>query len=99
MLTPVVQRALEALTSRIGTIGDLGNADEHSDAAETLSQLHDAGERFEAEAIAAWASLNGWSPKGVARIRTLANDVLTGSTWRPGVLGGSTKREGSETRR
>ena len=31
--------------------------------------------------LAAWASLNGWSPKGVAKIRSVAADVLVGKAF------------------
>lgn len=81
MLNPIVQKAMEALTSRIGAQSNLGGPGDEEAAAGILAQLHEAGERFEPEALAAWASLNGWSPKGVARIRSVAADVLIGKSF------------------
>ena len=87
MLNPVVQKAMEALTSRIGAQANLGGPGDEEAAAGILSHLRNAGERFEPEALAAWASLNGWSPKGVAKIRSVAAEVLVGKSFggSPGV--------------
>ena len=78
MLDPVVQRAMQELTSRIGSGSGLNTPDHEAAAVGILKSLRSAGKSFEPEAIAAWASLNGWTPKGVARIRTVANDVILG---------------------
>lgn len=77
MLKPVVQKALATLSSQINTSNGLNDPGDHAAAVSLLSQLHSAGESFEPEELAAWASLNGWTPKGVAQIRSLANDVLS----------------------
>lgn len=93
MLKPVVQRAMEALTARINTSTGLNDPDDHRAAVSLLEGLVSAGERFEPESLAAWASLNGWSPRGVAQIRLAANDVLSGKrydhpppVWQAGLL-------------
>jgi hypothetical protein len=78
MLNSNVQKALESLTSRIDTKAGLASPGDRAAVVGTLSKLRSAGEPFEPEDLAAWASLNGWTPKGVARIRSMANDVLVG---------------------
>ena len=78
MLRPVVQRAMETLSSQINTKTGLNDPDDHAAAVSLLESLHSAGETFEPEGLAAWASLNGWTSKGVAQIRLAANDVLSG---------------------
>jgi hypothetical protein len=76
MLNPVVQRAMQALTSRINTSSGLTDPKDRAAAVGILERLRSAGEDFEPESVAAWASLNGWTPKGVAQIRLVANDVM-----------------------
>jgi hypothetical protein len=78
MLKPVVQRAMARLTSRISMHTGLNDPGDRAAAVSLLNKLHSAGESFEPEELAAWASLNGWTPKGVAQIRRLAGDVLSG---------------------
>jgi len=78
MLNSKVQKAMESLTSSIDPNEGLSSARDRAAVVGTLSRLRMAGEPFEPEDIAAWASLHGWAPKGVARIRTMANDVLVG---------------------
>lgn len=77
MLNPVVQRAMAALTSRINTNSGLSDPEDRDAAVGILESLRSAGEDFEPESVAAWASLNGWTPKGVAQIRLVANDVMS----------------------
>jgi hypothetical protein len=78
MLSTNVQKAMETLSSRIDTNAGLNSPRDRATAVGALSELRSAGEPFEPEDIAAWASLHDWTPKGVARIRTLANDILVG---------------------
>ena len=78
MLKPVVQRAMATLSARINTSTALNNPEDRAATVSLLETLHSAGETFEPEALAAWASLNGWTAKGVAQIRLVANDVLSG---------------------
>lgn len=77
-MNPTIERALEELTSRIGPASALNEPMHRADAASALRKLHESGETLEPEVLAAWASLHGWTPKGVAQIRSLANDVMTG---------------------
>lgn len=93
MLNPVVQRAMEALTSRINTNSGLSDPEDRNAAVGILESLRSAGEDFEPESVAAWASLNGWTPKGVAQIRLLANDVMSAkepggnrAAWAPDIV-------------
>jgi hypothetical protein len=84
MLDPVVQKALQELTSRIGTGSGLSEPEDKAAAVGILTSLRSVGKSFEPEAVAAWASLNGWTPKGVAQIRSVANDVLSGKDFGSG---------------
>ena len=69
---------MRELTSRINTGSGLNDPGDKAAAIGILESLRSAGESFEPEALAAWASLNGWTSKGVAQIRNVANDVLLG---------------------
>lgn len=93
MLKPVVQRAMEALTARINTGSGLNDPGDRAATVSLLEQLRSAGESFDPESLAAWASLNGWTARGVAQIRLVANDVLSGKThdysapvWQAGIV-------------
>lgn len=93
MLKPVVQRAMEALTAKINTRTGLSEPGDRAATVSLLEQLRSAGESFDPESLAAWASLNGWTARGVAQIRLVANDVLSGKphdyaapVWQAGIV-------------
>ncbi len=93
MLDPVVQQAMKELTARINTVSGLNEPGDKAAAVGILESLRSAGESFEPESLAAWASLNGWTSKGVAQIRNIANEVLSGrnpsgnpAAWAPDIV-------------
>lgn len=72
IVDPVVERAMEALTSVINLGTSILNSSDEEHAKRTLRILRSRNHQEPAENIKLWAIRNGWLPKAAERLATLA---------------------------
>lgn len=75
---PVVEAAMQSLTSRVNLSTGLGHPNDRTAAIEMLRVLKKAGEEFDPSEIRAWAASHGWRPKDASELEEIAEKVLEG---------------------
>lgn len=75
---PVVVEALKSLTSSVNLGTGLGHPSDHDAAVATFRALKEAGERFDAQEVQAWAAANGWQMRHAEELGVIAQKVLDG---------------------
>jgi hypothetical protein len=81
---PVVERALESLTSRVNVSTGLGHPSDKAGAVGVFRILKAGGERYDPAEVSAWAANNGWSLTGARELGEVAAGVLAGRRYRVG---------------
>jgi hypothetical protein len=84
VLSPLVRTALDSLARTIGGSKHKGfMLDEKTWAVRRLRALHrEAREQFDPAEIEVWAATNGWSLRDARALRTIAEGVLEGKSFR-----------------
>ncbi len=77
-MTTLVEKALEAITSRTNLSTGLSHPNDKNAAKEMFNRLHAAGEVLLAEEISSWASSNGWKQKDAEQLGALAQQIGMG---------------------
>jgi hypothetical protein len=82
---PVVVEGMKTLTIMVNIANNLAGAMNKRDAIDVLMRLHDAGHRYDPEALFAWALANGWNARGAERLRDFATRINSGKRLRLGM--------------
>lgn len=82
---PVVVEGMNILTAMVHHGNNLAGAMDKRDAVDVLMRLHDAGHRYEPEALYAWALAHGWNPRGAERLREPSTKAAAGKRLRRGM--------------
>lgn len=84
---PVVEKALESLTSRINLSTGLGHPLDKNAAVDLFRLLHKNNESFDPKSIRAWAVKNGWRPDFADKLQSIAQAIID----RKSIKGGQEK--------
>jgi hypothetical protein len=77
-MTPLVEKALNAVTIGTNLSSGLSYPSDMNRAKEMFVRLHKAGEKLLAEEISAWARLNGWQSKDADELGALGEKIGKG---------------------
>jgi hypothetical protein len=77
-VSPIVEKGLEAITTRTNLGTGLSHPNDMNAAKEMFVMLHQAGEILLANEIEAWAGGHGWKPKDAHELGTLAQQIGMG---------------------
>ena len=94
-MSPIVRKALEAITARTNLSTGLAHPNDKNAAKELLSKLQAAGFGLDGAAVEAWAAANGWKASGAKELGAIAASlgagrrviVKDGPWWKPDILG------------
>ena len=81
-MTPIVEKALEAITMRTNLSTGLAHPNDKNAAKEMFKRLHDAGEILLANEISSWAVFHGWKEKDADELGALAQQIGMGKSVR-----------------
>lgn len=74
----ILQKALEAITSRTNLSTGLTHPNDMNAAKEMFKRLHSEGVILFANEISSWAQMNGWKTKDAEELGALAQKIGTG---------------------
>ncbi|WP_028571585.1 DUF1889 family protein [Desulfonatronum lacustre] len=74
----VLQKALEAITSRTNLSTGLAHPNDEYAAKEMFKRLHASGITLRANEISSWAHMNGWGKKDADELGALAQQIGMG---------------------
>ncbi len=77
-MTPLVEKALNAVTIGTDLSSGLSYPSDMNRAKEMFVRLHKAGEKLLAEEISVWARLNGWQTKDADELGALGEQIGKG---------------------
>ena len=78
-MSPLVRKALEAITARTNLMTGLAHPNDMNAAKEMFLRLHNAGEVVQASEISVWANANGWQPRDAKELGDLGERTGAGS--------------------
>ena len=78
-MSPLVRKALEAITARTNLMTGLAHSNDMNAAKEMFLRLHNVGEVLQASVISTWASANGWQPRDAKELGALGERIGAGS--------------------
>lgn len=81
----VVVQGLMTMSMMVNHGNNLTGSMDKRDAIDVLQRLHDAGHRFDADAVFAWSLANGWNDRGAGRLREFAHRIAAGERPRKGM--------------
>ncbi len=84
---PVVLEGMRTLTTMVNHANNLAGTMDKRDAIDVLMRLHDAGHRYDPEALYTWSLANGWNASGAERLRDFATRINSGKRLRLGMPG------------
>jgi hypothetical protein len=79
---PVVEKAMQSLTSRVNLSTGLGHPLDHDAAVGAFRALRRAGHRWTGDEIQAWAVAHGWTDRHARQLRGIAERIAAGRTVR-----------------
>jgi hypothetical protein len=79
---PVVERALESLTTRVNLSTGLGHPSDKGAAVELFKILRGGNELWDPDEVHAWAINRGWTPSGANELAEIARGTLEGRSFR-----------------
>jgi hypothetical protein len=85
-MSPIVQKALQAITDRTNLSTGLTHPNDKNAAKEMFVLLHEHGEILLANEIESWASSNGWQASDAKELASLGEQIGAGK--KPRVTGG-----------
>jgi hypothetical protein len=91
-MSPVVSKALDAITSRTNLSSGLTHQNDKDAAKEMFVRLHQAGELLLANEIESYAADHGWQPKDAKELGLLGAGIGAGK--KPRIKGGPWWNEG-----
>ena len=92
-MSPLVEKALEAITKRTNISTGLTHPNDMNAAKEMFARLHIEGEILLAEEMESWAIANGWRPDHAAELGALGQQIgmgkqprIEGEWWREDII-------------
>jgi len=77
-MTPLLQKALRAITAGTNLSTGLTHPNDKNGAKEMFKRLHEAGEVLLAQEVSGWAEMNGWQKRDSEELGALAQQIGTG---------------------